>query len=216
MLHTKFRGNRPSGSREDFWRVFTIYGHSSHLGHVTWTCEQTFVPPSHGGSTWNLASISPEVSEKKTFENVDRQTYRQQPCHMISLTMSLWLRWAKNCLISPFILAILCYPGFLKAHSLEHNSLFCWINNFSFTWKPKTRGECVGRGWGRGILLCLPWFLIPQRWRNKNSNSYYYVSQGIQKTDLHILTNLTFWAWLISKSMVFTPSLYGTKLWTSI
>ena len=36
MLHTKFRGNRPAGSGEkDFWRVFTIYGHGSHLGHVT-------------------------------------------------------------------------------------------------------------------------------------------------------------------------------------
>ena len=36
MLHTKFRENRPAGSgEEDFWRVFTIYGRGSHLGHVT-------------------------------------------------------------------------------------------------------------------------------------------------------------------------------------
>ena len=38
MLHTctKFRGNWPSGSREEnFLRVFTIYGHGGHLGHVT-------------------------------------------------------------------------------------------------------------------------------------------------------------------------------------
>ena len=35
MLHTKFRGNRPTSSGEDFCRVFTIYGHGSHLGHVT-------------------------------------------------------------------------------------------------------------------------------------------------------------------------------------
>ena len=36
MLHTKFRGNRTAGSGEkDFWRVFTIYGHGGHLGHVT-------------------------------------------------------------------------------------------------------------------------------------------------------------------------------------
>ena len=36
MLQTKFRGNRPAGSEEDFhiW-VFTIYGHGGHLGHVT-------------------------------------------------------------------------------------------------------------------------------------------------------------------------------------
>ena len=44
MLYTKFRGNRPSGSREEkFWRVFTIYGQGGHLGHVTqglgrWMC----------------------------------------------------------------------------------------------------------------------------------------------------------------------------------
>ena len=36
MLHTKFLGNRPAGSgEEDFLRVFTIYGHGGHLGHVT-------------------------------------------------------------------------------------------------------------------------------------------------------------------------------------
>ena len=35
MLHTKFRGNRPAGFREDFKKVFTIYGHGGHLGHVT-------------------------------------------------------------------------------------------------------------------------------------------------------------------------------------
>ena len=36
MLHTKFRGNRPAGSGEDdFKKVFTIYGHSGHLCHVT-------------------------------------------------------------------------------------------------------------------------------------------------------------------------------------
>ena len=35
MLHTKFHGNRPAGSMEDFLRVFTIYGRGGHLGHVT-------------------------------------------------------------------------------------------------------------------------------------------------------------------------------------
>ena len=34
MLHTKIRGNSSSGE-EDFQRVFTIYGCSGHLGHVT-------------------------------------------------------------------------------------------------------------------------------------------------------------------------------------
>ena len=36
MLHTKFCKNRPAGSEEEeFFRVFTIYGHGGHLGHVT-------------------------------------------------------------------------------------------------------------------------------------------------------------------------------------
>ena len=33
--------------------------------------EQTFVPPSHGSSIWNLASFGPVVLEEKMFENVD-------------------------------------------------------------------------------------------------------------------------------------------------
>ena len=52
MLHTKFRGNRPTGSgEEDFLVVFTIYGRGGHLGHVTWIRDQTFVTPKHGCST---------------------------------------------------------------------------------------------------------------------------------------------------------------------
>ena len=34
MLHTKFHGNQPAGSGEDFFRVFTIYGRGGHLGQV--------------------------------------------------------------------------------------------------------------------------------------------------------------------------------------
>ena len=34
MLHTKFCENRPTGSGEDFFMVFTIYGYGGHLGHV--------------------------------------------------------------------------------------------------------------------------------------------------------------------------------------
>ena len=45
MLHTKFRGNRPTGSVEDFGRVFTVYGHGSHLGHVTQMPRTNFRSP---------------------------------------------------------------------------------------------------------------------------------------------------------------------------
>ena len=38
MLHAKFQNHRPSGSgEEDFLKVFAIYSHGSHLGHVTLT-----------------------------------------------------------------------------------------------------------------------------------------------------------------------------------
>ena len=38
MLHAKFLRNRSTGSgEEDFLRVYTIYGHGGHLGHVTLT-----------------------------------------------------------------------------------------------------------------------------------------------------------------------------------
>ena len=51
MLHTKFRGNRPAGSRvEDFLRVFIIYGRGGHLGHVTSIMSSNFhflVPESY-------------------------------------------------------------------------------------------------------------------------------------------------------------------------
>ena len=36
--------------------------------------EQTFGPPSQGGSIWHLASICPVVSEEM-FENVDMHTH---------------------------------------------------------------------------------------------------------------------------------------------
>ena len=46
MLHTKFRGNRLSGSGEGrFLRVFTIYGHGGHLGHVTLMLQTNFRYP---------------------------------------------------------------------------------------------------------------------------------------------------------------------------
>ena len=34
-------------------------------------CVQTFVPQPHGGSTCNLVSTGPVVSEELSFENVD-------------------------------------------------------------------------------------------------------------------------------------------------
>ena len=70
MLHTKAQGHWPFGSGEEEFLPYT--GMAAIL--VMWPrCpEQTFVPPNHGGSTWNLASIGPAVLEKKIFENCGR------------------------------------------------------------------------------------------------------------------------------------------------
>ena len=56
MLHTKFHVNRPAGSGdEDLKRVFTIYGHGGHLGHVTSIMSSDFhflVPESIHKKNW--------------------------------------------------------------------------------------------------------------------------------------------------------------------
>ena len=45
MLHFKFPRDRLSESgEEDFISIFTIYGHDSHLGHVTWIKYMNVVP----------------------------------------------------------------------------------------------------------------------------------------------------------------------------
>ena len=74
MLHNKFQGHRPFGSgEEDFLRFLPYIGMAAILVMWPGPFEQTFVPPSQGGSIWNLASIGPVVSEEKMFENVDIQ-----------------------------------------------------------------------------------------------------------------------------------------------
>ena len=60
--------------RRRFFKIFTIYGHGGHIGHVTqtiWTNFHSPIPLSHGGATWNLASIGLEVSKEKKLENVN-------------------------------------------------------------------------------------------------------------------------------------------------
>ena len=55
--------------------------------------EQTFVPPTQGGSIWNLSSIGPVISEEMMFENVDTHTHTYirttEPTYTISSAMSL-------------------------------------------------------------------------------------------------------------------------------
>ena len=45
MLYARFQDHRTSGSGEDFLKVFTIYGHGDHHGHVTWNIYTNFRSP---------------------------------------------------------------------------------------------------------------------------------------------------------------------------
>ena len=51
--------------------------------------EQTFVPLSHGGSTWNLALIGPAVLEMKIFESDGRRRTDDGPWLYNKLTSEL-------------------------------------------------------------------------------------------------------------------------------
>ena len=71
MLHTKFQGllvlekkNIGSGE-EEFFKVFTIYGHGGHVGHVTQLICITF--HSHSSSSFhiNFGSKSPNCFSEK-------------------------------------------------------------------------------------------------------------------------------------------------------
>ena len=44
MIHTKFLGNQPKGSRERYFqKVLNIYGHGGHLGHLTSIISTNFI-----------------------------------------------------------------------------------------------------------------------------------------------------------------------------
>ena len=69
MLHNKFHGNRPAGSREeDFWRVFSIYGCGGHLGHVTSIMSSDFYSLVPESFHKNWVQIGTVVSEKIRFD----------------------------------------------------------------------------------------------------------------------------------------------------
>ena len=69
MLQTKIQGHQPFDSgEEDFLMFLTCMGMVAILVMWTGPFEQTFVPQSLRDSIWNLASISPVVSEKKLFK----------------------------------------------------------------------------------------------------------------------------------------------------
>ena len=95
MLHTKFQGHQPFGSgEEDLLKFLPYMGMGAILVMWPGPFEQTFIPPSHGGSIWNLTLTGLAVSEEKMFKECGRQTDgRWRPTYAISSPMSLRLRW---------------------------------------------------------------------------------------------------------------------------
>ena len=65
MLHTKFQGHRSIGSGEDFFKVFTIYGHGGHVGHVTQLICINFHSYSPSSFHMNFGSKSPNCFYEK-------------------------------------------------------------------------------------------------------------------------------------------------------
>ena len=45
MLHAKFQNRKSSGSGKEDLKVFAIYSHRGHLGHVTLTIYENFNSP---------------------------------------------------------------------------------------------------------------------------------------------------------------------------
>ena len=74
VVHTNFQDHQPFGSgEEDFLRLLPYMGMAAILVMWPGPFEQTFVPPSNGGSIWNLTLIGQAVSEEKMFKECGRR-----------------------------------------------------------------------------------------------------------------------------------------------
>ena len=66
MLYTKFQGHWSIGpGEEDFFNVFTIYGHGGHVGHVTQLICINFHSYSPSSFHMNFDSKSPNCFREK-------------------------------------------------------------------------------------------------------------------------------------------------------
>ena len=76
---------------KNIFKVFTIYGHGGHLGHVTWTIYINIRSPFPRRLHVKFGLIGQAVSEEKTFVIVDGRRTSDHG-YPISSPMSLWLR----------------------------------------------------------------------------------------------------------------------------
>ena len=74
VMHTKIQDHQPFGSgEEDFLRFLPYMGLVAILVMWPGPFGQTFVPPSHRSSIWNLNLTGPVVSEEKIFKECGRR-----------------------------------------------------------------------------------------------------------------------------------------------
>ena len=94
MLYTKFQGHWPFYSKEKYLQWFL-----PNMGMVAifvmWpgSFETAFVPPSEGGSTWNLASFGLVVIEEKKFKNIESERFGPRSIN----DLDLWYFIIKPC-----------------------------------------------------------------------------------------------------------------------
>ena len=108
MLYTKFQGHQRRRFLKGFYPKWAWW--------PPWSHDQDHVPPSHGGSIWNLALIGPVVSEKM-FEECWRQTDNEDDRRMtecaytISSPMSLKAQVSYKCILIQLLLGRMGVPN---------------------------------------------------------------------------------------------------------
>ena len=85
MLHVKLQNHRPPGSgEEDFLKVFAIYSHGGHLGHVTWTI-------------YILSFPFPKDAPHEVWLRLTKQFHRRRSLNIVVITMYIAPGWGQTC-----------------------------------------------------------------------------------------------------------------------
>ena len=89
MMHTKIQGHWPFGSEEeDVFRFLPYVATAAILDRWPGPFEQTFVPPSHKSSRWNLTLIGSVVSDEEMFKESGRRRTTEA---YLSYKLTIWV-----------------------------------------------------------------------------------------------------------------------------
>ena len=131
MLHTKPQRHWLFDSgEEDFWRFLPYMGVAAILFMWPRPRQQTFVPPSHWGSIWNLAMIGQAIL-KKIFESGGRRTDhdgRTDEGPWLQYKLTNETKISQNFIKSPLKNCLLSQ---ISAHRLWH---VCLLRILSVSW----------------------------------------------------------------------------------